>query len=487
MAMLVLQCAASTAARGASGAGTATPIKHVVIVMMENHSFDNVFGMYPTLDKSSPSALLSSIQAPDDVLGAPGQSQLHQVPNGTFWTVNPAESVYYNDWNNGKMDGFAANSGSQSMTFFGPSQFAAEWDLAEQYAIGDRYFSSCLCETDPNRVFSLAGYAAGQTQDGGPPPYVPVNQSIIGELEHFNVSWGYYVQDPANNDFPLNYFDGIDAYSAGIQPWGAFNESLREGTLPAVSWVMPTGGGATGVDQHPSYDVTVGESWLLGVTRAVMKSPYWNSTAIFVTYDEGGGYYDHVPPPELDGVQLGFRVPFIVISPYAKEDYVSHTSMNHASTLAFVDFNWRLPALNSFVAESGMPLDMFDFNQTYTGGSLLRPPVDLRVDSRFPQTPQIPFGELPYAREGSSAATLASLGPARYVETNTPVTPFFQSVWFTAALGGGLIVAMAFAAKFAKKRARTKPVAGGAGAAPAGSKTEDGRPYRLDEAGVAPC
>jgi phospholipase C len=434
---------------------TATPIKHVIMIMMENHSFDNLFGLYPTMDRAQPGALLGSLQRPDDVLDVPNGVSLAQVPNSTYATANPNEDVYSAYWDNGKMDGFASNGGG--MTYFGPSQFAVEWDWAEQYAIADRYFASCLCMTNPNRLFSLSGYGAGLTTDSGPPPYVPVNQSIFGELGKYGVSWGYYVQNPSTDNFPLNYFDGIGAYSSQVQSFSAFDSALQQGTLPAVSWVMPVGGGAEGIDQHPVSNVTYGQSWLLGIVDRVMQSQYWNSSAIFITYDEGGGYYDHVPPPVVDGVQLGFRIPLFVISPYAKENYVSSTVMNHASSLSFVDYNWGLPALNSYVAESGLPLDMFDFNQTYSGGTLVRQPIVLANNSQFPTNLQIPIGDLPYQRTGSTGATLASLGSKLYVSSNSSTTPFTESLPFTSAVAAALIVLMIVVARFARSKQRAKP------------------------------
>jgi phospholipase C len=430
---------------------TITPIKHAVIIMMENHSFDNIFGLYPTLNSSSSGTLAASLQKPDDVFGAPKGIGLSQVPNGTYWTDNPNEDVYPSDWDNGKMDGFAANSGSVAMTYFSANQLAVEWDWAEEYAVADRYFAACICMTNPNRLYSLVGYAGGLTTDSGPPPYFPVNQSVFGELSNYGVSWGYYMRDPTLDNFPLNYFDGIGAYSSQIQTWGAFDSALQQGTLPSVSWVMPVGGGASGLDQHPSASMTDGEDWLLGIVDRVMQSQYWSSTAIFITYDEGGGYYDHVPPPIVDGVQLGFRIPLFVISPYAKENYVSNTVMDHSSTLSFIDYNWNLPALNSYVAESGLPLDMFDFNQTYTGGTLARQPVVLENSSMYPTSLQIPLGGLPYQRTGSTSATLASFGAKLYVSNNTATTPFTQSVPFAAAVAVALLALGYLAVRITRK------------------------------------
>ena len=447
--LLAVQVLASSSLASNAEQTTATPIRHVVIIMMENHSFDNIFGLYPTMNKTNPGALTSSIQIPNDVLNVSSgvAATLSQVPNGTYWTENPDESVYSNDWNNGKMNGFASNGGPQSMTYYSSSQLAVEWAWAEEYAIGDMYFSSCLCQTNPNRLFSLAGYAAGLTGDIGPPPYIPANESIFKELNSYGVSWGYYLKDPSADNFPLDYFYGISDYSQNLQSWTNFDTSLQRGTLPSVSWVMPVGGGASAVDQHPSYNMTEGEDWLLGVVNNIMSSAYWNSTAIFVTYDEGGGYYDHVPPPIVDGVQLGFRVPLFVISPYAKENYVSNTVMNHASILAFIDYNWRLPALNQYVADSGLPLDMFSFDS-----SSARAPLLLSPNSTFPILPQLPFNQLAYQRQGSYAGTLASTGGPLFVQSNSTTTPFYESFQFIAAIAVTLLVVIVAAINYGRSR-----------------------------------
>ncbi len=425
---------------------TATPIRHVVFIMMENHSFDNIFGIYPfpnlssAADQSGPDA---AIQRPINLLSSPNLSDLSPVPKGQYATADPNEgySVYHADWNHGRMNGFAANSGSQSMTYFTPSQLAIEWDFAEEYSIGDMYFSSYLSETAPNRLMSLAGYTP-VTADYGPPPYLPVNNTIFGELSKLGVSWGYYVPSPSGVPYPLTYFQGISSYSGHLGSIADFEHSLMSGSLPSVSWVMPLGGTISGLDQHPSSNVTTGELWMAKVVSSVMGSPYWNSTAIFITYDEGGGYYDQVPPPNLDGNQLGFRVPLIVISPYAKEDYVSNSIMNHDSLLAFVDYNWGLPALNQFVADSTLPLDMFDFNQSYPGGSLIRMPLEFSNDSAFPLAPQISFGSLPYSRTGSDMLTLAALGRGLYTQSTSTYTPIYETPEVLVAVFAALVIAL---------------------------------------------
>ena len=441
---------------------TQTPIKHVVIIMMENHSFDNVFGYFPYPSPNSTNQFLSTVEKPNDLLDVGSTVSLSAVPKGSYSTPNPVESVYYADWDKGKMDGFLANSGSQSMTYFTPNQLAIEWDWAELYSIADNYFSGCLCETNPNRLISLSGYNAGLTGDQGPPPYIPVNQTIFSELSRYGVSWGYFVPDLEGTPFPLGYFSGISSFSSNIGTVSQFESDLVTGSLPSVSWVMPLGG-QDDFSQHPSQNVTEGEVWLNGVVDHIMKSSYWNSTAIFITYDEGGGYYDHVPPPSLDGVQLGFRVPLFVISPFSKENYVSHTVMNHASTLAFIDYNWGLPSLNKFVADSNIPIDMFDFNASYQDESVIRPPIPLGNGTGYPLQPQIPFDELPYSRSGSSQFNLSSMGTGVYVSNNSTFTPFYQSLPFVASVAVILVVMAYVASRKLKKgrdRAAQRPSSG---------------------------
>ncbi|MDE1821938.1 MAG: hypothetical protein KGI98_13945, partial [Euryarchaeota archaeon] len=151
------------------------------------------------------------------------------------------------------------------------------------------------------------------------------------------------------------------------------------------------------------------------------------------------GFYDHVAPPSLDGVQQGERVPLIVVSPYAKEDYVSHTVMNHASWLAFVDYNWGLPALNAFVADSSLPLDLFDLGNSprapypFSASEGFPAPTALHFElpanpvlaPLFPRALQENPSSLPYGRTGSSTTTLSSLGTTLFVSQDQPFTPWY--------------------------------------------------------------
>jgi phospholipase C len=449
------------AVAGALGGATTTPIKHVVFIMMENHSFDNMFGVYPTDNVSAPTGLVAQLSTPLNLLGIHPPQGLRAVPPGTYYTADPVEGyiAYHRDWAHGSMSGFLANSGPQSLFYYGSSQMGVEWDLAEEYSLGDMYFASQLSETSPNRLYSLAGYSP-VVNDYGPPPYLPFSDSIFAELTEYGVSWAYYVMDPSDGVATLSYFEGMSHYSSHIQSWSQFLEELNNNSVPAVSWVMPIDGGAEGYSQGPPSSVLRGELWLLYIVNAIEQSPEWNTTAIFITYDEGGGYYDQVAPPVLDGVQLGQRVPLIVVSPYAKEDYVSNTVLTHTSLLAFVDYNWRLPALNSLVLHSNIPLDVFDFNQSYPQGYLARPPISFSglglpvppsiyassyphppsLAALFPLNPQVPFSSLPYPRTGESSFTLASVSSQVFVEHDGGYTPLYADPVLQATVYMAMLV-----------------------------------------------
>lgn len=437
---------------------TRTPIQHIITIMLENRAFDSFFGLYPALGPGTvryapnvtpPVNLWNSTLHWTCTTGTVAEcspSGLEFLPNGTFSNPNPLEgySPYHIDWDHGKMDGWLApgGSGSAGLATYTAEQMAPEWVMAQEYALGDAYFASMLSETTPNRLYALAGYSPVMN-DYGPPPYVPLDQTILGELSSHGVSWGYYLKDPSAGTGTLNLISGLDPNNPGIQTWDAFHQELDGGTLPAVSWLLPTDGGLSDeYSQGPPGNVLQGEMWLLYWVDQIERSPEWNSTAIVLTYDEGGGMYDHVAPPALDGEQLGQRIPLIVLSPYAKEDYVSHTVMNHASWLGFIDYNWEMPALNTFVADSNLPLDLFDFQQAPRAPLLLTAsegfPVPAALPFDLPSSPDLarlfpqPFQEnlstLPYALTGSSSTTLSSFGGSVWVTAPQGYTPWYLSV-----------------------------------------------------------
>ena len=399
-----------------------TPIKHVVIMMMENHAFDNVFGVYPTNNESTSDPIISQIQTPTNLLSlSQALSGLTAIPPGTYSTPDIPHDLENETaaWNNGSMDGFLSHMGNYSLTYFNSSQMASEWNLAEEYGLADQYFQPVLGPTVPNRIAALSGQIPSQSYSenlNSSDLITYAKESIFAELEANGLTWGYYSEGGAGAMAPLLNSTQIPLNTASLGSVDDFFTQLSNGTMPSVSWIDPytwTGGygGENIMDsQHPPYNVSNGEVWMLNIVNHVENSQYWSSSAIFITYDEGGGYYDQVPPPALDGNQLGFRVPLIVISPYAKEGYISHTVLTHLSIPAFIDYDWKLPALSQLVLDSNLPLDFFNFGTAYQGGQVARASITVDPSSQFPLTPQLPFSQLPYQRQGSSSQTLAQQG-----------------------------------------------------------------------------
>jgi len=361
---------------------TVTPIKHVIVIMQENHSFDNYFGTYPTANGSLVGDIVSHIHRvnglPNNVCLPNGPTCLSPYPAGAVSTESPVEGrdTYEQDYSNGEMDGFATNSGPQSLAYFDYRQIPAYWDYAEEYGLADNYFSSALTTTTPNRLLLLSGDTL-VSSNYGPPPYTAYNQTILGQLSSGNITWGYFDYLKPFGDlskvYPINYVSGIDQASLrNVQDISMLFTILSEGkSLPSVSFVNALG--FEDLDEHPPANVTAGELWTVSIVNAVMCSNYWESSVIFIAYDEAGGYYDHVPPPQLLQINHGFdrplhgygeRVPLLVISPYARENYVSETLLNHMSLLRFIDYNWNLTRLNENVARSNNMLDFFNFTQT---------------------------------------------------------------------------------------------------------------------------
>jgi phospholipase C len=246
--------------------------------------------------------------------------------------------------------------------------------LASSYALNDRHFASVRSGTFPNRNFLLLGTADGVMSTGGgyPDPSTP---TIFDAMDAASVSWGVY-SDGSLLSGTLNW----QASHKGAHPFAAFLAALDAGTLPAVSFVD----GIDDVeDEHPTANVQVGEAWTRNIYEHATASPLWPGLALVWTYDEAGGFADHVPPPNKACVarpiakdqpyfELGTRVPLVVISPWARAHHVSHTVQDHTAITRFIEAVFDLPALTARDANSDALLDLFDFA---CPAALLTPPA----------------------------------------------------------------------------------------------------------------
>ena len=374
---------------------TTTPIQHVIVIMQENHSFDNYFGTYPTANGTLVDSTTVHLQPVDglrDHVCLPYQAACVSPRLSTSDAPsNPEEGqlTYQMDYaNNGS--GFATYSGSQSMIYFDYHSVAGYWDYAEEYGLGDKYFASALSTTTPNRLMILAGDTP-VSANYGPPPFISYSKTVMRQLDDAGASWGYYdylntTSEPFNT-YPLNYVSDVPSKALGnIRNTADLIGELGSGSgLPSVSFVNSLGDFK--LTEHPPFNPTIGERWVVSIVNQVMESSYWPTTTIFITWDEGGGYYDHVVPSKdftinhgftQDLVGLGQRVPLLVISPYSRENFVSDAILSHLSLLHFIEYNWALPPLDELVAQSNLPLGFFNFSQAP------RTPIILSSPNAYP-------------------------------------------------------------------------------------------------------
>lgn len=410
----------------------ATPIKHVIIIIEENHSLDNLFGVYPFGWPPIINNVTLSVMWPDGLYK--NYTQLEQSKNGVLnyisvpnvpwlpwlgyshpyyadaWdTVDPGEgrSTYYGDYWFDTANGFVYYSGSQSMAYFSYQQVGILWDYAEEYVLADNYYAPVMGYTEPNRIAYMIGMPPNFTSNEVSNA-IPFQESIMYQLSKYNISWAYYVYGYTGGiPWPMDAFIGVDQYEDHFHSLSKFYNDVENGDLPAVSWVMLIGGSANKYDMHPPYNITAGAVELVKIINAVMRSSLWNSTVIFITFDEGGGYYDHVTPPALDRYGLGQRIPLLIISPYAKEGWVNNYTINGYTLLAFIEYNWHLPWLTNYVANSNVEGLLQSFNFTIS-----RPPIILEPNNwTYPIPLQYPI-HYGYIAKVSPNAGYSKLYPA---------------------------------------------------------------------------
>ena len=373
---------------GAVGAqaGVASPIDHVVVLMQENRSFDSYFGRlhFEGQPFAAPEPPGARNPDPTNPTGPP-IAVFHKTSTCEVADVNHSWTGTHQEIDGGRMDGFtAANAipedptGSRAMGFYDERDFPFYYALYNRFAIGDRYFASVPGPTFPNREYLLAGTSFGHIQNDLPADGLP-GRSIFNLLDEAGVSWRIYFSDlPAG--FLLSY---VPAHAAGhVFPVAQYFADAAAGRLPQVAFVDPrfSGGNNVESDEHPPANVQVGQQFTAGVIDALFASPLWSSSALFLTYDEHGGYFDHLAPPaaappddiapmlSAGDVPAGFdlfgiRVPVVVVSPFARPHFVSHRVNDHTSILRFIETRFGLPALTRRDAAANPMLEFFDFSR----------------------------------------------------------------------------------------------------------------------------
>ncbi len=364
-----------------------TPIQRVIVIMKENHGFDNYFGTYPGADGIPENASL-----PD---GAGGTVKPHWLD--TTWTFDLPHSRadMLEAFDGGKNDLFATVaervfSGlvNISVGYYDDSQIPYYWSLARNFTLADRYFSSMLGPTDPNRLFSIAGTAGGLANNPLYGSGIDVT-TIFDQLEARGISWRYYgITNAAETTTPLQlpHIAAKAALSSKVVQLDTVTSDIHLGRLPSVTYIDPNGflADSLKISEHPPGDVTEGQAWTAGIIDSIMASPMWHSCVVFLTWDESGGFYDHVPPPQIDEWGYGFRVPMLIVSPFSKRGFIDRDVMDHTSILKFIATNWNLLALTSREANANDMTSAFAFpagETSQVAASLHAPDAKTAVDS----------------------------------------------------------------------------------------------------------
>jgi phospholipase C len=365
------------------GTPTMPQVEHIVVLMMENHSFDNILGMLP-----------HQVASRRKVDGLPVDAQGRPTPvnrrGGKAFRAELAPTPCQEEghpgqnWNashisyaNGRNSGFVRASGPVAMWYWDRDTLPTTYSLAATFPIGQRFFCSTLCQTYPNRRFFFTGTASGTIATSTKTFSTPAqNGTIFDRLDQFGISWkDYYVDLPSPLIVP-GVADSPERQAKFVSTTD-FLADAKAGQLPQFSFVEPQ---YSYESQENPQDVQVAERFIARIARAVLESPNWESTVLFVTYDEHGGYYDHVPPPaavepddtppmlgpgDIPGAynRLGFRIPMIVVSPFAKANYVSKVVQDLTSPLRFVQRKWNLGAMTRRDANAADMTDYFDFRR----------------------------------------------------------------------------------------------------------------------------
>ncbi len=321
-------------------------IAHIIFLIQENHTFDNYFGTYPRAE-----GFPANLRVPLQPGGPPQVAPFHFTSPLTHDMRHRWETAH-EAMNGGKMDGFiGAEHSRDTMGYYDRSDLPNYWSYADEFTLCDRFFSSLAGPSLPNHLYTIAAQSGGLVNNMQQPPAGGFTFPTMAELLHKgDVSWKYYDGGTDPQSFGLwNPLPGFKAFQSDpslrshLVAIADYFRDLRNGTLPAVSWIVPN----MPESEHPVADIQVGMWYVTALTNALMKSPYWRDSVLVITWDDYGGFYDHVPPPRVDDYGYGPRVPTIVISPYSRRGHIDHTQYDFCSVLRFIEDEFGLPSLTA--------------------------------------------------------------------------------------------------------------------------------------------
>jgi len=370
------------------------PIKHVVIIIKENRSFDHMFGRFPGANGATWGWAGSK-----KVTLRHAKLVQKDLPHRWF--------IAEQDIDDGKMDNFYREApGYAAYVQFHQSDIPNYWKYAQKFALADNVFSSIHGGSFPNHLYftaassdeisdnpfweknSPAAWGCDSTKGTKVPTRDPETHKVSfifpcvdiptlpDELNTAGLTWRYYSATSTQYGYIWSVLDAInhirngDQWDTNVLPVNNFENDVQT-QLADVTWITPVGPYSD--HPEPNLNICVGEGWTVGIINAVMKPPFWNSTAIFLTWDDFGGFYDHVNPPKVDYYGLGLRVPLIAISPYVKAGTVQHGVYEFSSMLSFAEKIFNLPPLTKRDQNTDDMTDMFDFNQQPLPPLFLKP------------------------------------------------------------------------------------------------------------------
>ena len=368
-------------------APSSSHIKHIVIIIQENRTVDNLFNGFPGADTVSTGMTHTGAK-----VALASMSLSNEVD------VCHSHPCWYKTYDGGKLDGFdligpRSRPSTYPYAYITQSETKPYWALAKSFTFADRMFQSNSGPSFPAHLYLIAAQSNLAAENPGPnaglwgcdsPPGTTVllvdsdgrdkpgpfpcfQMPTLGdEMDHAGVTWKYYTPQLHWGGSIWSAFDAIKQVRYGpdwtnnvVSPETRILNDVADGKLPQLSWVVPNGEDS----DHPVFTTDLGPSWVGAIANAIGGSKYWDSTALFVVWDDWGGWYDHVAPPQLDSMGLGYRVPFIVVSPYARKGYVSHVQHEFGSVLKFAEETFKLPSLGGVDVRADNLADCFDFKQ----------------------------------------------------------------------------------------------------------------------------
>jgi phospholipase C len=321
-------------------------VEHVIVDCQENRSFDHYYGYAPFAGRYGVPAGYSQPNGQGGFVAPYHFTSLSTPDIGHSW------AAMHGEYGGGAMDGFYTTDGINCLGYYSQQDLPFYYSLFSEFTLCANYFCSVMGPTYPNRFYLVAGTSGGITTSDVWGYDVLDYPIILDLLEAAGVTWKVYntAWDPVppGDSYNYNVFVLWKRWANDVRTRATkadYLADLKLGTLPQVSFVIPSF--LRGQDEHPPANVQVGMGIQQELVTALQNSSAWDSSVYIITYDESGGFFDHVPPPQLDAYGLGFRVPTWVISPFAKKGHLESALYEHSSILKFIETVFGLPALAS--------------------------------------------------------------------------------------------------------------------------------------------